>query len=309
MSTQVPRPAPAGPHLDDEAASAALDDEATAAETTHLEACVACRQRVERLRAVQALVAAGAPVDTARRERVLAAAVAAFEPGPGEVTAQAASAPRHVGRRRHRRPVAPWLGVAAVVLLVVLAVPLLSSLGGDDGGGEAGTAVGEVTARSGGAEDRAAATAPAPAVDVGDLGPLSAGADLRPVVDRALGAVGDEAAGPAAGTGTDAAEEGAGGQGGGDAGDDEPSPQAAGGGAPEPTAAGPPPGGTAVCEAATRDQLPEAGALILTGTATVEGGPAVVHGFRAPTERPTVLVALVAVEGCRIVTFQSYAPG
>ena len=47
-------------HLDDEALSAALDGEATAAEESHLVSCPACRQRIDVLRGIA--LAVGGPV-------------------------------------------------------------------------------------------------------------------------------------------------------------------------------------------------------------------------------------------------------
>lgn len=314
MTTESPTSEARGPHLDDEALSAALDGEASAAGAGHLDRCPDCRARVDHLRSVQALVATAPPVDPARRERALAAAVAAMEPlAPRRTGGATTTAPRRTGRRRRWTvDLAPWVGVAALVLLVALAVPLLAGGGGDDDAGEAETTAGDVAAGSG--EQSAAAATPAPAVDVGDLGVLAAGADLRPVVDRALGQVEElDGTGPsadAAGGGQEAGEQ----EGGEAAGDDAAratttSPAQASGGAADTTAPTPGTDGAAVCEAAVRAQLPDAGALLLTGTATVDEAPAVVHGFAAPRERPTVLVALVAVDGCRIVTFQSYGRG
>jgi hypothetical protein len=185
-------------------------------------------------------------------------------------------------------------------------------------------------------------------VDVGDLGPLVAGSDLRPVVDDALGDVGDDVAADGGGSG---------GAGGGEAGQeafggDVAGDQAPGGGSqgppatgeeedaeaadgttqsteaepeaepeaattPSPTSAGGeqladgtdglPASRLTTCEPSVRASLPDAGALLLTGTATVDGAPALVYGFAAPSARPTVLVALVAVDGCRTVTIQTYA--
>ena len=50
-----------GPHLDDEAISAALDSEATGAEVAHLSACGRCQARMEQLRAVADAVGAAVP--------------------------------------------------------------------------------------------------------------------------------------------------------------------------------------------------------------------------------------------------------
>jgi hypothetical protein len=315
------RTAPPGPdaHLDDLATSAALDGLATGAEQAHLGGCADCRAGVERLRAVQSLVATAPPPDPVRREQSIAVALAAFDevaPAPPKATPLAPA--RRAGTRRRRRAadLAPWLGVAAVLLLMVLAVPLLSGLGGNDDGDTAQTASDSSGEAGGAAPEEQATAAPAPPVDVGDLGTLAVGADLRPVADRALGPVADDGGADAAassGAG-DAAEEEAAEE------EDAPgalevSPRTTGvpedeGVLPEEGDDGAQVAATATpCEGAVRQGLPEAGALLLVGTATVDGAPAAVYGFAAPTSRPTVLLALVVEEGCRTVTYQSYARG
>lgn len=313
MSTDTPTGAADGPHLDHEASSAALDGEATAGEVAHLAGCDTCQADVASLRALQSAVASPVELDGSAREMAISAALAAFEPGangrpvtPSELLALR-DRRRPVGRRS--ADLAPWLGLAAVLLLLVLGVSQLDGLGGEDdedSATAAGDAGQEDSVDEGGdaasAGGGATSAAPAAPVDVGDLGPLAQGADLRAVVDRALG--------PATGSGPGGAgteqEEAAGP-------DDEPTTLA-----PEPSASEAEEdrssdgstraaiGGEA-CEAVVRDELPEAGALLLTGTATIEGAAGIVYGFAAPTERPGVLVTLVRTEGCQVITFQSYA--
>ena len=300
MSTDIPTEATGGPHLDGEATSAALDGEATAEETAHLAGCAPCQAGVARLRPVQTAVAAPVALDGAAREAAITAALAAFEPDAAGPTLGDEVAPFDASARRSRRrptsrrgaELAPWLGLAAVLLLLVLAVPLLGGLGGGDDGDTAATggmAGGSEETADGGeaAQDSATAMAAAPAVDVGELGALEAGADLRSVVDGALGPVADEG-GRAAGAATTTAQDG---------------------GRIEAGEAGGSTEQAGACEASVRGELPEAGALLLVGTASVEGDPAFVYGFAAPDERPTVLIALVRADGCGLVTFQSYARG
>ena len=308
MSTDIPTEATGGPHLDGEATSAALDGEATAEETAHLAGCAPCQAGVARLRPVQTAVAAPVALDGAAREAAITAALAAFEPDAAGPTLGDEVAPFDASARRSRRrptsrrgaELAPWLGLAAVLLLLVLAAPLLGGLGGGDDGDTAATsgmAEGSEEPADGGeaAQDSATAMAAAPAVDVGELGALEPGADLRSVVDGALGPVADEG-GRAAGAATITAQDG----GRIEAGE-------AGGSATEEAARSTEQAGA--CEASVRGELPEAGALLLVGTASVEGDPAFVYGFAAPDERPTVLIALVRADGCGLVTFQSYARG
>lgn len=315
MSTDTTTEAADGPHLDEEATSAAVDEEATSEEASHLADCAICQAGVARLRSVQAAVAAPVALDGSAREAAVTAALGAFDTDTAGAARSAVVAPFAALRSRRRSPsrrgadLAPWLGLAAVLLLLVLAVPLLGGLGGGDGDEAASTDATAAGSAEGGdaAEDSATAMAAAPAVDVGDLGALDPGVDLRSVVDGALGPVPDGAP----------AQE--------DAGDDELSGvsgaatttvQDERGTEAEEGDGGSATNGAArsaeqaeVCEASVRDGLPGAGALLLVGTASVGGDPAFVYGFAALEERPTVLIALVRADGCELVTFQSYARG
>ncbi|MEX2659212.1 MAG: hypothetical protein WD232_05925 [Acidimicrobiales bacterium] len=304
MTTEHPAQPPEG-HLDGEAASAVLDGETTDAETTHLAGCDRCQAVVEELRALQAAVAGRPPpVPAAVREASITAALQAFDEGSlggpadeGAIVATLRARPRFVA--------GPWLGVAAVLLLLVVAVPLIARSGNGDGG--------ETTATDRAAEGSTALAAPDEGfTDVGDLGELDAGADLRSVVDQALS---ERAASPSP-AGATAEDEG-------DAVRDAPAPETAddgddavsGGGAGTGSerelqaAAGRPSREAAeACLEPVRAELGELGALVLAGTGRVDGEPALVLGFAAvDAERPTVIVVLVVAETCRLVTFQSYA--
>jgi hypothetical protein len=307
MSTDHPDGATEA-HLDSEAVSAALDGEGTAVEAAHLDGCAACRAQVQALRDVQALVAASTPpVPADVRDAAIAAALDAWEPAPasgGEVADLATLRARR--RPTARWPVGPLLGVAAVLLLVALAVPLLAGLGEEQADQSASGAAD--TDESFAAEDETTALA-APdqgAIDVGDLGTIERGADLRAVVDGASRARDDLSI--TSGTALQARPEG----------DLEDSAPATGGEATgESGAAG---GGAAAtqrsleaalpCVEPVRAELGELGPLVLAGTATVEERDGLVLGFQSVgTDRPTVLVVLVATDGCELLTFQSYATG
>jgi hypothetical protein len=328
MSLDTP-PDPAGrPHLDEEAVSAALDDEATADELAHLRACARCRAAVDRLRAASDAVAAPVAIDAEAREAAIGAAIAAFQPvsqRPSRATSGPVTQLPHRDRGSwRRRAAAPWLGIAAALLLVVLALPLLR--GSDEEGLETSASDGATSERAeaggGSSGDDAAggtdAEAGAP-VDVGDVGALERGADLRPVIDAALGPAGEEEAVD------EARPEGGQGEASADAEDDVGSGPADGSeegsvatttaGTPAPIAEAPVTAeegsqpGEGDCEAAVRAALPEAGPLLLVGSATVDGGAALVYGFAGSGDRETVLAALVRRDGCELVTFQSYARG
>jgi hypothetical protein len=133
------------PHLDDEALSAALDGEATAAEQDHLATCAHCRARCDDLAAVARIVAgpvAGprpdvveAAVRRALEESDRAASNAAASGGAGPATGppfEPALAPVSVppSRLGASRPAPRWLlpvaGIAAAVVIVGLLGIVLS---------------------------------------------------------------------------------------------------------------------------------------------------------------------------------------
>lgn len=122
-------------HLD-ELASAHLDGTTSPEEAAQVAADPALQARVDELRAVRAAVGALPPVDAARRDAAIAAALAAFEEGDSGaedgpaagVTSLAAFAARRGPSPRALRLV----GVAAVVVLLAVLVPLLGQLGSSD---------------------------------------------------------------------------------------------------------------------------------------------------------------------------------
>ncbi len=328
-------------HLDVEALSAALDGESTADEAAHLAGCASCQAQVEALRPVHDAVAVPPlRVPAVVREATIVAALEAFggleapdgsdtlggpvsrdgrttdraDAGPAGETSRPSDEMAALRARRRARPrivAGPWIAAAAVLLLFVLAVPLLyGGAGQDDSSTDAATSDESAT------EESAALAAPDQGfTDVGDLGDLDPGADLRSVVDQALsartsaapaeggGAASDDAqvesAEPeptAVGDGSETTSEG-------DAGDAGSGFSASGGASSSAEAA-------EACIDPVRAELGELGALILAGTATIDGEAGLVLGFEAVgTDRPTTLVVLVTAETCRLVTFQSYATG
>lgn len=162
-----------GDHLDDDALSATLDGEATPAEAAHAGECPTCRARLDVFRAAaNAVGSAVGPVDAARREDAIAAALAAV--------------PASTESRRGRPPT--WLyAVAAAVVALAALVPLLTR--GDDGADTASRATSKAAApapESTGQADASTLAAPPTAVDAGDLGTVGPGDALRDVVVPAL---------------------------------------------------------------------------------------------------------------------------
>src|SRR6202022_1057811 len=98
-------------HLDDEALSAALDGEATAAEQSHLVSCPVCRQRVDVFRTVALAVARQEPPHPPAAETTGVApdggSIDVVEPGN-------LAAPRDASRRRR---VSRILSIAAVAVV------------------------------------------------------------------------------------------------------------------------------------------------------------------------------------------------
>jgi hypothetical protein len=138
----------------DELASAYLDGEASDADAARIEADPSMQARVNELRAVtEALDANVAPADEFLRRRQIGAALEAFDElaGPGlasgpkggdPVDPVGPAAPVDLADRRHQRAqdgqpsgrsgMPQWLGVAAVLLLIVGGIGLLTQLGGAD---------------------------------------------------------------------------------------------------------------------------------------------------------------------------------
>jgi hypothetical protein len=122
----------------DALASAHLDGATSAEEAARVAGDPALQARVEELRAVREAVAALPPVDTARREVAIAAALAAFAEDGAAASASPPLAPvtslATVTARRRPSPtrVMRVVGAAAAVVLLAALVPLLGKLGGSD---------------------------------------------------------------------------------------------------------------------------------------------------------------------------------
>jgi hypothetical protein len=122
------------PHDLDELASALLDGTTSPEEAARLAADPALRMRAaaraEELRAVRRALAELPPIDPARRDATISAALDAFD-GPAVASAGATVTPLAPRRGLSPRAVRA-LGAAAVVLLLALLVPLLMSRDGAD---------------------------------------------------------------------------------------------------------------------------------------------------------------------------------
>lgn len=240
---------PAAPHPDSEALSALIDGEGTAADRAHVAECAACRGRMARLEAVGAAV--GAPVEPDREaiEAGVASALAAWT-----APDHSSRAPRN--RPRRYAPPAAWVGIAAVVLALLVAVPLLTGQDNRDlsAAGD-GTAL-EADDQSGGGGGRRSGTANSQgsAVGVADFGEHNDTATLV-----ALLATDTYAAPPPAATATDA-----------EAGADE--APASGDGSPTSD-------GSRCVDEGTRVAAGRAGPLVMTGPVVWRGEDAVVVVF------------------------------
>lgn len=127
----------------DELVSAVLDDEADDATRARVASDPELTARLEQMRAVRDLVAAPvAPLDEVTGRRLREAALDEAHGSPAVVAATAS-------RDTHRRtpPAARWLvSAAAVVLLVLVAIPVLGSLPtNDDDGDESADSASEAT--------------------------------------------------------------------------------------------------------------------------------------------------------------------
>lgn len=122
----------------DDLASAHLDGQTTPTEAAQVAGDAALAARVAELATVRvALQSDGPPVDEARREASIAAALAAFEEDRADAAGPAAGAtgvtPIAVAaaRRRASRRTVQVIGAVAVAVLLAIAVPLLGGLGAD----------------------------------------------------------------------------------------------------------------------------------------------------------------------------------
>lgn len=241
-------------HLDDETISAALDGEPIdAAAQAHLDGCAVCRARLDVFSRVAAAVAAPvAPPDADARDAAIAAAVGAPEPA--------------------RRNWAPLLAVAAVILVLALAVPLIGALSSGDGGRDDAATSGPAAGAGGGATEQATAAVP-------DLGPVSADS-LRPLVEAQLGGSPKALTSPAPAAAP------------GDAGSSADS-----GASSTATTA---PALSADAAAACEPSVHADGSRVLLAQATWDGTPAAVLAYRAGDD---VRVYVVDPAGCRILHF------
>lgn len=127
----------------DELASAHLDGTTSPEEAARVAADPALQARVEELRTVRAALQALPPVDAARRDIAIAAALAAFaeieadgvadDSQPARVTAL----PTAAARRRPSPRVLRLVGAAAAAVLLAALVPLLGRLSSSDDADEA----------------------------------------------------------------------------------------------------------------------------------------------------------------------------
>lgn len=282
------------PHPDDEELSAHLDGEAGAATTAHLASCPQCDGRLHRLEAAASRVAAPVrPPDDGVRQAAMAAALEAFaSPGPGVEAGGGVIVPVH-GRRRRPRWALPLAAAAAALLL---AVPVLSSLG--DGSDRTDTA-----ATSEGDDSRGSVEIAG--TDGGDLGEQSDPATLGLAIRGALPGAASAAAlaarpGPEGGgtgdfTGPQASA--------------PPEPVESPGAVPESKTAAAKPLVDPPCATSARASYGKGlGPLVYAARLRWQGEPAVVLAYRlaeagAPGLDYRVLV--MAREGCRLLVVQS----
>ncbi len=339
------------PHPDDESLSAALDGEDTAA-ASHVASCVRCLARSDTLRAASRAVAATDTLRASAglADRAVAAALAAFatERGAGAagVTIEDAgdgttagrtigggggarvvplrpqkavesdsftSRGRVAGDSRRRVPPGWLMGVAAALVALAVAVPVLT------GGGTKTDTV--ATAAK---DDSATMSAPAgaPAIDGGDIGEQTDQAALGVVVSGALrgASVGAAAADQASPPSLPASgvEEATGSSRSATAPDDplaaDPAPLAA----PGPGSAAPPASSAAAsdssavtaCEATVAKDYAQAlrlGPLVYRATLRWKGAPAVLLTYRlADTSGPGAdhQTFVMATDGCRLLVVQ-----
>lgn len=313
-------------HPDDESLSAALDGEdAGAAE--HVTACAACRARSDALAAASRAVARVGHAPAGLADRAVAAALAAFTderagagqpsgtadgatvvplrpavPVPGSVITSSGA-----GRGGGGRRVPAWaMGVAAALLAVLVAVPVLIRQSGD--GGPA-----QVAQRDRGLDASTAETA-APPVEGGDLGDQSDQLALGALLAGAVGgATETKAAGAPAGDPSTTAFS---------AGQAVDPARTAAPSATGATDAGPPaspasdsasaPDAAAIgaCEkAVATDYSKGLGALLYRATLRWQGTPAVLLAYRLADisgNGPDHRAFVMALDGCRLLVVQGF---
>ncbi len=176
------------PHLADEALSAHLDGEAGEEAAEHLRSCRQCEERLARLLLVSSCVGSAVPgPPDGIREAALQAARASWAAVPRESEDTGDGKGAEVVVLEERRRVPRWaLPVAAAAAALLLAVPVLSSLGEDRDG--------QRTAAPDNRETAADRDAEAVATDGGDLGEQSDPATLARAISGALPGAASEAA-------------------------------------------------------------------------------------------------------------------
>jgi negative regulator of sigma E activity len=275
MSEYDPRP-------DDELVSALLDGEATPEEEARVTSDPELAARLAEFRAVAEAV--GAPVPVAQQAARDAAIARAIATSPADELA-AARAKRADTRARRWLPIA---SVAAAVLVVLAAIPLLSRLGGGGSDDSALSNAAATTAAAGAeaAPDRNAAstTVPGPLaapLAAADLGVIANPADLRVAVERVLSTQDAQSASTFA-----------------DAETLESGEASAGGGRFDVN----------TCAADLRTSFPNTGPLLLQTTATFQGTPVavLVYGITDPGAGPTRQLLAVDLGTCVIRNAQAF---
>ena len=114
--------------FDDEVLSAIIDGEADDAVVASVLADPAATKRLTEMRRVVDIVGEEPPPATPqRRQASIAAAMAAAQPASPEVTSLTAA--RHEREeKKKRRGIPPWLAVAAAVVLIAIAIPVIAAL-------------------------------------------------------------------------------------------------------------------------------------------------------------------------------------
>ncbi|HET7487923.1 MAG TPA: hypothetical protein VFJ85_08340 [Acidimicrobiales bacterium] len=281
-------------HLDDEALSASLDGEEPDA-AAHLAACATCAGRRDALDTARRAVAAPpAPAPVEAADRAVAAALGAFDaarpPTASRPAREASVVPLAApGRRAHaaparRRAVPGWvLGVAAAVVAIALAVPVLTRSSDHT-----------QASRSGAALRDEAKTASEPAIDGGDLGDQSDQLALGQVLTGALGGASptaaDRAAEAAPATTTAPPSAGA--------------PSFA---ATAPKAATAAPGSVQACEPIVRQQYGKGlGALEYRASLRWQGTPAAVYAYALSDTPGKHRAFVMALDGCQLLVVQGF---
>jgi hypothetical protein len=273
-------------HLTDEALSAVLDGAATDDERAHLDTCGPCQASLATLRRAAGAVATPPPVPSDDvRDAAITRALAAAEGGDARVMPF---------RRFHPA----LLAAAALLVVLVAAVPLLVANRGDDG-----------TQTAAGTSERDLRASDASVGPGEDLGDLSDDAALRLILAERLGLTATDSSGSeglfSAGGSSGAAE--------GSASDDaaEAAPESSVP-AQAPALRAPAARATGVPPVSCTDEARDAGAdrlrrLIYTAKLRYRGTPAEVLVFEAPPGQRLRHRALVMAEAdCQLLVAQSF---